>query len=275
VLVAAMWGAYIPLFFLPFNAHVIAITKPEDRARKIGTFVLAYTVVAIAGPTLGGAMKDAWGYQVLFAFSSLVLLGGLVLIAQLHEASEPMRFTLDFRGLGARNAIALFAEGGFEGLSFGVVPVIAYQFLPPGVDFGGLFSLFALAGGIVTVILGTVSDRLRNRGPFLFAGATLSAASTLLVVRAGTLQEFALGQSLLSLTASLAPIFLFAMAVERLPGRPRDAIVSRELLLNAGRTSSLAAAFFLVGLGLGVQQAFVLAAACLAFVAVAKGAPRD
>lgn len=270
--VAVTWGVYVPLFFLPFNALVIGITRPEDRARKIGSFVLAYTVVGIAGPSLGGAIVDRFGYPPLFAVAVVVLLADIALLVLLREGREPFGFSLDLRRLGRRTSVALFAEGGFEGMAFGVIPLIAYAFTTEELDLGGLFSLFALAGGIVSVLLGTASDRLRHRTPFLVFGAAASALACLLVVSARTLGGFAFGNSMLSLTASIAPIFLFAIAVERIPGRPASAIVTRELLLNSGRAASLTAFFALLTVGLPVQQAFLLAAACLVFVGVAQSA---
>jgi len=268
--VAVAWGAYIPAFFLPFNALVIGITRPEDRAGKIASFILAYTVIGIAGPTVGGAIIGASGYPLLFALAVAVLLAAVAFLTQIRESVAPVTFAFDFGGIGRRTSVALFAEGAFEGMSFGVIPLIAYAFTTESEDLGALFSLFALAGGVVTVVLGVWSDRVRNRRPFLFLGAAASAAAATLVVRAGTLPEFALGNSLLALTASIAPLFLFAIAVERLPGRESAAIVTREVLLNSGRTASLAAYFVLVSLGLSVQQAFVLASVSIAFVAVGR-----
>ena len=267
--VAVAWGAYVPLFFLPFNVLVIRRTRVEDRARKIGMLVLTYTAVAIVGPTVGGAVVDAFGYGTLFAISAAISAAGIAFLALLDDG-EPVSFRFAFHGTGPRTTAALFAEGAFEGMSFGVVPLIAYAFTTEESQIGNLFSLFALAGGVVTVVLGTMSDRMRNRGPFVFVGALASAVAALLVVRASSLAEFAIGNSFLSLTASVAPIFLFAVVVERLPEDPAGAIVTREFLLNAGRAASLSASFLLVGLGLDVQMAFALAVVSLGAIAAAS-----
>jgi predicted MFS family arabinose efflux permease len=267
--VAVAWGAYVPLFFLPFNVLVIRRTRIEDRARKIGMLVLTYTAVAIVGPTIGGAIVDAFGHGTLFAISAAISAAGIAFLAFV-DGGEPVSFRFAFHRTGPRTTAALFAEGAFEGMSFGVIPLIAYAFTAEASQIGNLFSLFALAGGVVTVLLGVMSDRMRNRAPFVVLGAVASAAAAVLVVRAPSLADFAIGNSLLSLTASVAPIFLFAIAVERLPDDPAGAIVTREVLLNAGRTASLAAYFFLVALGVTAQGAFVVAAVSLAFVALGR-----
>ena len=270
VYVGIAWGFYIPLFFVPFNALVIATTRTEDRAGKIGGFVLSYTAVAILAPTLGGTIIEASGYGVVFSFAAIVLVADIALLARLRIGREPQRFAFDFRRLGPRTAISLFAEGGFEGLAFGVVPLLAYTFTQQELSFGGLFSLFALAGGAVTVTLGVLSDRMKDRRPFLILGAGATAASTALVVTATSLPTFAFANSLVSLTSAIAPVFLLTMAVERIPGRPGDAVITREVLLNGGRTASLSAYLVLLAVGVGSFPAFALAAVCLAVVAIAR-----
>ena len=271
--VAVAWGAYIPLFFLPFNALVIGQTRAGDRARKVATFILAYTVVGIAGPALGGVVVDRLGYGPLFALAVGILASGIALMFRLGVGDRNVAFAFDFRRMGARTNVALFAEGGFEGMAFGILPLIAYGFTSEAIALGGLFSLFALAGGAVTVVLGVASDRFRNRRPFLLAGAACSVVASLLVVQAPSPAAFAVGNSLLSLTSSLAPVFLFTIAVERGPGRHAEAIVTREVLLNAGRAASLSAFFILITLGATTQQAFALAAVSLAFVALGDAKP--
>ena len=271
--VAFAWGAYVPLFFLPFNALLIGLTKPEDRARKVASFILVYTVVGIAGPSVGGAIVERVGYGALFALSAILLILEIAVVFRLGVGDRRLAFAFDFHRMGARTNIALFAEGGFEGMAFGILPLIAYGFTTGAIDLGGLFSLFALAGGVVTIALGILSDRLRNRRPFLVAGATCSVLASLLVVQAGSFAAFAIGNSLLSLTSSIAPLFLFTIAVERGPGRHAEAIATREVLLNCGRTLSLSVFFVLMTFGTGVQQAFLLAAVSLAFVAVADANP--
>lgn len=270
VYVGIAWGLYIPLFFVPFNALVVATTRAEDRAGKIGGLFFAYTAVAIVAPTLGGTIITGSGYPVVFSFAALVLLANVALVARLPGGREPLPLAFDVPHLGARTAAALFAEGGFEGLSFGVIPLLAYAFTRDEFGIGGLFSLFALAGGTVTVLLGVASDRMRDRRPFLLAGASATAAASVLVVAAASLPALALGNSLVSLTSPIAPLFLMTMAVERIPARPAHAIITREVLLNGGRAASLAAFFGLLALGVSPAHGFALAGVCIAAVAVAR-----
>lgn len=268
--VGIAWGLYIPLFFVPFNVLIIGTTRAEDRAGKIGSFILAYTAVAILAPTLGGTIIESAGYAVVFSFAAVVLVGNVALVARLRVGRDSLPISFDLSHLGRRTAAALLAQGGFEGLAFGVVPLLVYGFTQDELGIGGLFSLFALAGGAVTVLLGVASDRLRARRPFLLAGASATAAATTLVVVASSLPAFALANSLVSLTAPIVTLFLFTMAVERIPTRPADAIVTREILLNGGRTASLAAFLTLLAVGLAPRHGYALAGACMAVVALAR-----
>jgi MFS family permease len=257
---------------------VVSTTRAGDRAGKIGGVIFAYTAVAIVAPTLGGTLITGAGYAVVFAFAAFVLIANVALVGRLHIGRDPVDLAFDLPRLGARTSLALFSEGGFEGVLFGVVPLLAYGFAQDELAIGGVFSLFALAGGTVTVVLGIASDRLRHRRPFLVAGAAATAASTLLVVAATSLPALALGNSLVSLTSPIAPLFLLTIAVERIPSRPADAIITREVLLNGGRTVSLAAFLALLVLGVSASHGFALAGVCVAAVAVVqawKSQPRE
>ncbi len=273
VYVGIAWGLYIPLFFVPFNKLIVATTRTHDRAGRIGGFIFAYTAVAIVAPTLGGTIITGAGdsgYPAVFSFAAIVLTVGVFLIARLGVGREPLVVAFDLPRLGRRTSAALLAEGGFEGLAFGVVPLLAYGFTRDELGIGGLFSLFALAGGTVTVFMGVASDRLRDRRTFLLVGAGATAAATLLVVVASSYSTLALGNSLVSLTSPIAPLFLLTMAVERIPSRPGDALVTREFLLNSGRAASLAGFFLLLGLGVAPTHGFALAGLCMAAVALAR-----
>ncbi len=275
LVVAVTWGLYIPFFYLAFNGLVIDTTRAADRGRKLGILVLAVTLVAIVGPTVGGAIVEGFapvGYAVLFGAASLILVVDLALLWRLAGAREVASFGFAFEAVGARTAAALLGEGAFEGLAFGVLPLIAYAFEARGLRLGSLFSLFALAGGVVTVSLGALSDRLRNRRPFLLAGAAASAFAGVLVAASRDLPSYAVAASVLSVTSSLAPTILYAITVERLPDRPRQAIATREVLLNAGRAASLSVCLALLFAGVAIEGTFLVAAGSVALVAL--GSPR-
>lgn len=270
IYVGVAWGLYIPLFFVPFNTLVAETTGTHDRARRIGGVVLGYNAVAILAPALGGAVITAAGYSVVFSFAALVLIANVLLVRRLRVGRSPLPLSLGLSALGPRAVVSFLAQGGFESLLFGVGPLLAYQFTTEELGIGGLFSLFALAGGAITALLGVASDRLRDRRPFVLLGGIATAGATSLVVTATSLSTFALGNSIVTMFYPIGPVFLLTMAVDAMPARPAHAIVTREMLLNIGRTVSLAVYLVLLGFGVATTHGFAIAGVCMAIVAISR-----
>lgn len=268
--VGVAWGLYIPLFFVPFNTLIVGTTHAGDRAGRIGGFVFGYTTVAILAPTLGGTIIAGVGYGVVFLFAAIVLVANALVILSFRIGRDPLRVAFAFQRLGRRTIAAIFAQGGFEGLSFGVVPLLVYAFTQDELGIGGVFSLFALAGGAIVLLLGMLSDRMRDRRPFLLVGIFATGAASVLVVVATSLPALALGNSIVSLVSPIVPLFLMTLAVERMPEHPAHAVVTREVLLNGGRTVSLTVVLVLLTLGVSSFHTFAIAGVCMVFVGLAQ-----
>jgi len=270
ILVPIFYGISIPLFYLPFNTLVIKKTTPENRGFRMGAVFLSFTITAVLGPIMAGALIDWMGYVALFTFA-LILLGMdvfviLITISKVQELS----FQVDFSRFGMRNNMALFFEGCYEGLFYALIPLITLTFILKETELGLIFSIFALAGGVMTVILGFASDRIRRRHVFLWAGALASSVFAAIVAYAPNLGIFIGGNSLLQLTSSIAPLFIFAMVADIGEKDPAGVAVTREVLLNSGRAFSLALYFFAALAGVGIQVFFVTASIFLIMILTGK-----
>ena len=262
------WGFAIPLFFLPLNTLAADMTSEKDRAVKLGGLFLAFTAVGIIGPTLGGFLIFLGGYALCFAFGAIVLAVDSALLLLWRRDGRAIAFRLDFRTMGGRACAGSLFQGGMEGALGLAVAMAVFGFVQDETTIGFLLSAFALFGGITTVILARVSDRVRHRRRFLVAGALLAAAGLAGVSVASDLTGYFVASSLMQLAFLTAPLFLFAMVVDRFEGRHADGIATREVLLNSGRVvgvTAAAAVFFLTGSPL---LAFTVAAVSAAGMAV-------
>ena len=236
------WGAGIPLFFLPLNTLAADMTNERDRAVKLGGLFLGFTVVGIVGPSVGGLLVSLGGYPLCFAFGSSVAAVDAALLFALRSDGRLIRFCVDFRAMGARLSAGSLAQGGMEGALGLAVAATMFGFVRDKTTIGLLLSAFALFGGVTTVILARVSDRIRRRRRFLVVGALLAAGGLAGVSLATDLAQYFVASSLMQLALLIGPLFLFAMAVDRFEGRHADGIATREVLLNSGRVFGVAAA---------------------------------
>src|SRR5207245_174702 len=104
---------------------------------------------------------------------------------------------------------------------------------------GLLFALFSLAAGIAAVVLGQVSDRVKARSPFLLLGPVLSVPACLLAFVSRDLGSFAFAIGWLSMTAVVAPSFIYTILVDRMEDSIPAVTATREFILNTSRSVAL------------------------------------
>ena len=269
------YGVSIPLFYLPFNALIVKRTKLENRGMRMGVLFLVVTVTGVVAPTLGGHIIDAGGYVTLFAFGFACLLVDAVLVLLVISNEHQLVFRLKFASFGRRNVAAMFFEGCYEGLSNALIALIMLLFIQSEDELGYIFSVFALAGGGMMLVLGFMSDRIRRRHLFMWAGAVMSSIFALMVSLAPNLGAFVAGNSLLQLTGSIAPLFIFAMMADIGEDDPASVSATREVLLNAGRAFSLSIYFIAAVAGVGVQAGFIAASVYLLLMLTGKASGRS
>jgi len=254
------WGLSIPAFFLPLNTLAARTTQRGDRAVKLGGLFLGFAVVGIFGPSLGGVLVWVGGYALCFTFAVVLLAADAVLILSQAGDASPLAFRIALPRLGRRLSAGLLGEGGVEGVLTFLGAVTVFGFLQGPRELGLLLSLFALAGGVMSVLLGRLSDRIRHRRRFIVAGAMAAGAALAALAFTATLSYYVVVNSLVVLTATVAPLFLFAAAVDRFEEAEGEAVATREVLLNAGRALGLVAMGVLLLLGLPTVLGFGLAA---------------
>ncbi len=270
-LIPIFYGISVPLFYLPFNALVIKKTTQTNRGMRIGLVFLSVTLMGVLGPTVAGLVINSVGFISLFLFAIALIVADVVFILVVIDGGQELSFKFNFSGFGRRNAAALYFEGCFEGLFYALIPLITLLFITGEQELGFIFSIFQLAGGTMTVILGVMSDRIRKRHLFMWAGAVVSSIFAIIVSLAPDLGTYLVGNSLLQLTAIVAPLFIFAMVSDMQEDAPGSVASTREVLLNSGRASSLALFFIASMAGVGIQAFFGVSSVFLLLMLVGRG----
>src|SRR2546428_11957083 len=60
-----LYGAYIPLFFLPWNTLIASETRARDRGAKLAGISLEFRVPTVGAPFVGGLVAATWGFPAL------------------------------------------------------------------------------------------------------------------------------------------------------------------------------------------------------------------
>lgn len=258
--VGVAFGLFYPLFWTPFNVLMAQMTEKNDRGVTYGAFFFVWPAVAFVAPLLGGLVIGYVSYMVLFALGIAIIVCTAVMVATYRKhipRDQVMRIRLE--AFGTRNIIAALGEGGFEGIFWIDVVLVAWWFNKDEVSLGALFSLFGLAAGLMGIILGKVSDRIQNRSLFLRISVFASIPCIVLIYFASSLGGYAIAMGLLEFAAFSFPVFLFAILTDKMEEAKNDSVLTREFLLDIGRTASVALLMVLLFLGMTPQFAFLFA----------------
>lgn len=264
------FGLYLPLFWLPLNTLVVRETRPANRAGRLAGVTATFTITAVAAPALGGFLADRVGYRFVFALAGLIVLGNLGLVRLLAQREESLAFSFDLRRIGRRMGLAFSGQGAVDGLLSAATPLGSFIFTTSSLALGLLFALFSLAAGIGAILLGRISDRVRERTPFLLVGPLLSVPACILAFAVRDLGTFAFAVGWLSMTSVVAPSFIYTILVDRTEGAIPAVTATRELLLNASRTLALLGGIAVLLLGGDVYALYLLVGGVILLEALAR-----
>jgi MFS family permease len=258
--VGVAFGLWYPLFWTPFNVLMAQMTEKGDRGVTYGAFFFVWPLATFFAPFLGGLVIGFADYQVLFALGiAIILVTALLVVAYRRYIPTDQVMKIRLAAIGRRNAIAVLGEGGFEGVFWVDVTIVAFFFTQDELDLGALFALFGLSAGIMAIILGKVSDRIQNRRFFVLLSAVTSIPCIVAIALSRTVGEYAVGNGLLEFASFILPVFIFAILTDKLEDTKNDSVLSREYLLDIGRASGIAGLMLLIYLGVDPRHAFLLA----------------
>jgi MFS family permease len=258
-LVGCSFGLFYPLFWTPMNILMAQLTDKDDRGVTYGAFFFVWPLVTFIAPFFGGVVIGWASYQVLFALGIIIIgMTALMIIAYRNyiPKDQVMKIRLDV--IGRRNVVSVLGEGGFEGVFWIDITIIAYMFTQSELDLGTLFSLFGLAAGAMAVILGKISDKIQDRRTFVVLSTLASVPCALLIGLADNLNQFAIATGLLDFAAFAFPMFVFAILTDKFEEAKNDSVLGREYLLDIGRASSIGLLVVLLYLGVSPQHSFLL-----------------
>jgi len=264
------FGMYVPAFWLPMNCLLVRETHRGNRAGRLAGLTAAFTTTGVVAPVVGGYLAAVAGYSILFSAGGAIVLGNLVLVRLVVDPTNSFAFSIDLRGTHPRTVLALAGQGGVDGLLTVATPLGSFLFTTDSFELGLLFSLFSLAAGVTAVVLGRLSDRTKTRGPFLLLGPVLSVPACLLAFAVRDLGTFAFAIGWLSLTAAIAPSFIYTILIDRMEDSVPTATASREFSLNLGRAVAIMAGLSVLALGGDVYSLFLLVGGVILLEALAK-----
>ncbi len=285
-----LFGVYMAAFWVPYNALVMHVTSRKKRGAIVGVYFLIFPLVSTIAPLLGGLVIGASSYQVLFGIAAAISIANLVFVAGLKifttfreriivpELLQSLKIhlvgrlniDLDLKGVDWRIKSALLAEGIQDGIFWIVVPLVSFEFAKNEVTLSGYLSLFAFWGAVMTVALGYLSDRLKDRAYIVRVGAAFGTVSVMFAAYAQSAEEYLSAMSMAFFWIAMIPSFLFTMLVDKLERFKRKGVLIREFFLDAGRCIGVLVVILTLLSGAGLGLTLTIAAIALASIIVVK-----
>ena len=191
-------------------------------------------------------------------------------LPSLAQSTGKVHIDLDLRGVDWRIKSSLFAEGVQDGIFWVLVPLLTFEFAKSEVVLSGYLSLFAFWGAVMTVALGYLSDRLKDRAYIVRVGAAFGAISIMFAAQAQSAEEYLSAMSIAFLWIAMIPSFLFTMLVDKMEKFKRKGVLIREFFLNGGRCAGVLVVVLAIVSGAGLNLALMVSAVALASIIIVK-----
>ncbi len=256
---------YIPVFWIPFNIAMIGLTTVKNRGLIISLTFVIFPIVYFIGPLAGGATIQNLGYDVVFAVALLLfVVNSALILLTWGKRAEKYAPKMDLTGAWSFPSSGFFFEGIQEGVFVVAVPLATFFLVGDEFDLGKMLAVFGVAGGVMSVVAGKLSDKKGKRTIFIILAALVCGPLLLLSAFVSDYILFGLTIGAVYFFLPLLWIFLFVLAIDR-AASSQNAIMVRELMLNVGRTVGaflcLLATFFV-----SVQMTLMIAGISLLLV---------
>jgi EmrB/QacA subfamily drug resistance transporter len=226
------------------------LVSPRERGQYMGYMMAAMTLAMIAGPLVGGAITQAWGWRWIFYINMPI--GGAALAylaATLHLPRKRVQHRIDYLGAGViavgATAVTLLTTWGGSQYGWGSWEIISLL----AVTAAALAAFFVVEGRAPEPVLPLHVFKVRNfslaSGMSFFLGLAMLGAMTFLPLYQQTVQHASpTGSGLL-----LIPMMLGATATSLVSGQVTSKTGRYKILPVIGAVVMTCGLFLLTHLG--------------------------
>lgn len=230
-------GFNVTLFYIFYNIAHFKNTPKEKTGFSSSLMFSVPVFIGIITPLISGYLKT-------FSAMAVWLLSGIFFLLTVYL----IKFQRDFKiSFSLRRALAeikptrfyLFAEGVWEALVFGFIPIYTLFFIKTPLGYGAFLSYLAATGAIAGLLVGPLTDKLKKRAIFLYPITMAMAAATLLLI--GATNNLIVWLVVTGAIQFLLPIFwnvITAFVVDT-HQNIELAFVGREIMLASGKLTGL------------------------------------
>jgi hypothetical protein len=262
-LAGMLLGGFITLFWVPYNARYLQLTKDENRAQASTLLFAMFAVSGATFPIVAGFLMQLYNFQLVLVICIVVLAAGMFATFMLPPAGE-MRIDIS-RMLRNTKRIhgMLLCEGLWQGIFWLAVPLGLILSITRSDEYGAFYSFLGLLGGASSLVAGRWSDKVRNRRlPIMVsavAGGIFSVGASLFL---GNLPLWTAITGCVYFCIYILFPFTFT-AADELSKSSADAMTVREFVTNISRVAGGAIVIVTIIITGGMAPVFAVGGAAL------------
>jgi len=261
-------GGFITLFWVPYNARYLQLTKDQNRAQASTLLFAMFAVTGATLPIIAGFLMQLYNFQLVLVICIAVLAAGMLATFMLPPAGEMKIDIARMLRNTKRIHWMLICEGLWQGIFWLAVPLGLILSFTRSDEYGAFYSFLGLLGGAASLFAGRWSDKAKNRGlPIMasaVAGGIFSVAASIFL---GKLPLWTAVTGCVYFCIYILFPFTFT-AADELSKSSADAMTVREFLTNIGRVAGGAVVVVSIILTGGIAPVFAIGGAALLGLAV-------
>jgi len=245
-LLAVVGGLNAGLFWIGFHVDFGKFSSRKRRGTELGRIIILSSVLAVAGPFLGGVTAMYLGFKILFfAIAGMLLLSTIPLFWS-KDLHSPAKFTMAgvFKNQSMGNLLSFFGYGIDRALGLVVWPVfLFFNVLDSYGVLGSIFSVMLLFSLLLTLVISKLVDSYRRT--ILRIGSLMNAAVWVARTFVKTPIHVFITDALYGISHTAVYLPFNALAYDK--ANKKDLVkftVFREIVLNLGQVAIFLTMYF-------------------------------
>ncbi len=234
LLIAAIFGATVTLFWIPFNALYFSLANNKNRMLLNSLLVVIIPIANIILLPLTGIIANEQGFVAVFALAAGLSFVTFV-FADMNilpkKASVNIGKSLDAIK-GTRTLF--FLEGFWQSIGWLAIPMVTLTYISSVVDYGTFLAFLVSLSIVGSLIISRISDRVQNRLTLAFPLFILAAVSTMAAGLSSGIEQWTITTALTSLFSTMIAPFMASLIGDTTKEIDKG-VYAREVMLNAGR----------------------------------------
>jgi hypothetical protein len=248
-------GLTIFFFWTPYNIRYFTFSHSMNRATSAGHFIIVGPILNSFIPLTSAFIITKMGYPILALACFVILVLLLYKTLKLPKLDINYSFKDVFQKAKGMRTLK-FLQGIWEaGLI--LIPLYTLFFIKEELEFGSYLVYLGIVGVIATLIIVRFSDHQHQRLKFFFPLLILLSAGTLGLTFADSLSKWIIVTASIGIFSTLTYPFFFAVVLDKIEDKSIS-MITREYLLNSGRTAGITCIIFFYFLRLPLRYPFLL-----------------